>query len=317
MSSQPAWRIRPFSSSDKGGLLRLWSSVSFHDGTVAARSAEWLDAMLEHPRTQNGRAWYVAEAGKAVVGALEVQFLGKLRTEVAVVVDAGFRRQGIASALIRKAPYQRRLLIRSRSNTPGAGALLSGAGFEERYREVRLRRRTQGLVPLKVPSSIEVVEDRHRDVDRFLRCAASVFGEEFEQSDDERNLWQALLWRTGCRLVYMREKGRDIGLCLGALCDAARKQERDAGGVPTVGVIEKVGLIDAVRGRGLSRPLVRAGCLSLAAQGLTSIEASVDMRRPSAMKLYSEESFAPYDEDILWMRAEGEPFTDAPPASFF
>jgi ribosomal protein S18 acetylase RimI-like enzyme len=94
------------------------------------------------------------------------------------------------------------------------------------------------------------------------------------------------------------------GASIIAPCDRAKKGERTAAGEPIVGVIEDVGLMKSMRGRGLSRALVRVGMRAIQDTAFRFVEVSADNRRAAAVDLYLKEGFEAVDEEIHWMRRE-------------
>jgi GNAT superfamily N-acetyltransferase len=308
MATRRTWSIRPFApGTDEAGIARLLLSVATFDGSVAAWSEQELAVRLAHPRAQGGGGWRVAVANGAVVGALLVSFIGTLRTEILVAVNPAFRRQGIGRALLEAAPTRRRLLCTSRDSVPAATALLTAAGFLERYRSVLLRREAAGVRRLEAAEGFRIIEDERSDARRAIAALTAAVGED---SDDDRASMTLRLARLRCKAYYLQTMpdGADVGVCIVAPCDRAKKGERTASGDAVVGVLEDVGLHPTMRGRGLSRLLVRAGMRSLQDSGFRLIEARADKRRPAAVALYQKEGFDPVDEEIHWVRRE-----DAPP----
>jgi mycothiol synthase len=296
------WSVRPFAPEDKAGVQKLWAGVASFDGSVAAPSMAELEAVLEHPSHRGGSQWRVAVAGNgAVVGALEVAYIGTVRTELRIAVNPAWRRQGIARALYESAPRDRRLLVTTRSSVSAASELLTHLGFSERYREARMRRKAKGLEPMEIPDGARVVVDEKRDPHRLIKALVAVFGDDGERDDGLVSAWLA---RKGCKALYLNVGKTDVGVCLVAGSEHAKKAERNATGEPTVGVVEQVGLTKSVRGKGMSRPLVRAGLVELARIGFVDIEVTADRRRESAVELYEAEGFTVVDEDVHWMKRE-------------
>ncbi len=303
--SKRTFTVRPFDEgADRAGVLKLWSAVAGYDGSVPARTPEILNALLQNKSARGCGAWRVALAGNgAIVGVMEAFFPGTMRTEIQIAVNPAWRRQGIGRALLDEAPAGKRLLITSRANVAGAHELLSSAGFAERFREARLRRPAMGLQTIEPPSGTKIVEDPERDPERVARALARVF----DEADDDVALLRAQLSRPGASVLYMVVQKQDHGICIVVGSDRAKKSERDHASEPTIGIVERVGLTKDMRGRGLSRSLVRAGMLRLARSGFTEIEVLADQRRPSAVELYEKEGFALVDEDVHWMRREEQP----------
>jgi GNAT superfamily N-acetyltransferase len=298
-----AWTIRPFEAgADKAGWLKLWSGVAGFDGAVPARTAGEVDALLAHPAHHKGAHWRVAVAGNgAIVGALEVGYIGSVRTEVLVATNPAWRRQGIGRELLRSIAPERRLLVTTRGSAAGAQELLTAEGFTERYRESRMRRAAKGIEPMDIPDGAKVEVDTKRDVGRCIEALVEVYGDDAET---DKGLVGAWLARPGCQALYLTIAHDSYGICLIAGSDRVKKSERNAAGEPTVGVIEKVGLSKAVRGKGMSRPLIRAGLVALAKAGFKDVEVLADQRKPSAGELYENEGFTAIDDDVHWMRKE-------------
>lgn len=297
------WTIRPFDpAQDKPGVQKLWAGVCSFDGSVPTRTAAEIEARLKHPAHEGGAHWRVVAAGNgAIVGALEVGLIGSVRTELMFAVNPAWRRQGIGRALLQAAPRERRLLVTSGAAVPGVAELLGSEGFVERYREARMRRKSKGLDLLDIPDGAVVMVDTERSVERCLAALAEVFGDDAEQ---DAGLVTAWLRRPDCRVLYLKLGSRDLGMCIIAGSEHAKKSERKPDGAPNVGVVEQVGLSKVARGKGLSRPLVRAGLVELAKLGFPEIEVLADRRRASAAELYEAEGFALVDENIHWIRRE-------------
>lgn len=283
-------------------MQKLWAGVCSFDASVPTRTAAEIEARLKHPAHERGAHWRVVIAGNgAIVGALEVGFIGTVRTEVMLAVNPAWRRQGVGRALLQAAPRDRRLLVTSRAGVPGAAELLTSEGFTERYREARMRRKSVGLDPLEIPDGAVVTVDAERDVDRCLRVLAEVFGDDAEQ---DAGLVTAWIRRPDCRVLYLGVGSRDVGICIIAGSEHAKKSERKQDGAATIGVVEQVGLTKLARGKGMSRPLVRAGLLELAKMGFPDLEVLADRRRTSAAELYEAEGFAVVDDDVHWIKRE-------------
>jgi GNAT superfamily N-acetyltransferase len=309
MATRKSWSIRPFQAGqDEAGVARLLLNVATFDGSVAAWTEKALAAKLAQPQSNGGSAWRVAVANNAVVGVLVVSFVGTLRTEIVLAVNPAFRRQGIGRALLEEAPDQRRLLCTSRESVPAATALLTSAGFVERYRSVLLRREASGVKRLDPDGGMRVLEDARSDARRAIVALTAVLGED---ADDDRAWMRVRLDRPRCKALYLEVDDAagtiDAGICVVAPCDRAKKGERTASGEAVIGVLEDVGLMKSMRGKGLSRVVVRAGMRAIQDAGFRVIEASADKRRAAAVELFLKEGFDVVDEDIHWMRREDGP----------
>lgn len=290
--------VRPFTLSDEVGIQRLWSSVASFDGSVAARTVMEMTALLAHPAHRQGAQWRVAVAGNdVIVGALEI--VGAVRSEVVLAVNPAWRRVGIGHALLETAPRDRSLHATTRASAQGSAELLRSMGFVERSREARMRRKASGMRPLPVADSAFVDIDAERDVPRLRAALAAVFG---AVAETDAGLMKAWLARPGCRALYLVGDQGDVGVCLVAGSEHARKSERAPSGEAAIGVVEWVGLAKSARGQGLSRPLVRAGLVQLCAAGYLELEVTADRRQERAIALYEAEGFSIVDEDVHWLR---------------
>lgn len=299
------WTLRPMNPDvDKAGLLKLWRDASGYDAGVPVMTESELDALLDHPMSEGGKSWRVAVASNnAVVGALEVRMVGTLRTQVSVAVNPAWRGRGVGRALIDAAPAGRRLLVTTRASVASATTLAERSGFAERYRTVRLRHPAEegAFDPPKLPSWARIQEDPARETLRFIAAARVVFGP--EEPDDPRYV-AAYLQRPGVRVLYLRSPKGDDGICVLGPHPQVKKSELKPGGAPMVGLIERVALSKATRGKGVSRPLVRAGLRQLVADGYQELEVTADKRKQAAVDLYLQEGFEVVDEDIHWIRKE-------------
>jgi ribosomal protein S18 acetylase RimI-like enzyme len=313
MATKRAWTVRPFrpGEDDAGVMKVLWATATF-DGSVEAWGPELFRARLNHGSAKGGAGWRVATATNGtVIGALLLFHPGTVRTELHIAVNPAFRRQGIGRALLDEAPPDRRLLCTSRDSVGGARALLEGAGFVERYRSLLMRKEAQGIKPFlkELVDDVAVVEDTKRDARRAILALTAATGEtDLEGGSDDRAWMKARLSRERATALYLGTTGpdgkpADGGVCLIGPSERAKKGERTAAGDAIVGVIEDVGLVKSLRGRGLSRALVRAGMCKVQEIGYRFVEVSADKRRAAAVELYEREGFETVDEDIHWMRS--------------
>jgi GNAT superfamily N-acetyltransferase len=296
--------VRPFEAAkDRSGVLKLWAAVCGFDGSVPPVSPDHLDALLEDAATDGGSGWRVATAPNgAVVGVLDVYFVGSKRTRFSMAVNPAWRRSGIGARLLEELPGDKRLLTASRLSVDGATALLEKAGFSERHREARLRMPRVELDEIELPEWASLEEDESRDEGRFADACHEAFGE----GEDGPGVVSALLGRPGTRVTYLTTPQGDQGVCVVTALDRCKKSERTKDGEPRVGLLERVGLAKACRGKGLSRPFVRHGLRLLWDDGYEFFEVTADGRRPQAQKLYERDGFTEFDEDILWIRRDDE-----------
>lgn len=305
MVSRRQWTIARFDpAAHSAGVLRLWAAVSGFDGSVPARSADELDALLAHPAAERGQAWRVAVAGNdAIVGMLEVRFIGTKRTELSVAVNPAWRRQGIGRALLASLPEGKRLLASSKRSLEGSAAFLEALGFAERWSDPRLRRSTEGVKSPKLPGWATLEEEPGQDLSRLLRVARVAVGPDEIDGDGDGSL---LLARPKARVLYLRTPQGDQGLLVVGAQTRAKRADRDAEGQAKVAVMEHIGLAKDCRGKGLSRPFVQAGIALLARAGFADVEVVVDGRRDAARDLYQKLGFEVVDEEVRWIRRDDE-----------
>jgi len=307
MASKKAWNIRAFEpGADDAGVAKLLMQVATFDGGVAALSPTMLSARLQHPSAHQGQAWRVAASSNGtIIGALLVFFVGTLRTQVLVAVNPAFRRQGIGRGLMDLAPREKRLLATSRTSVGGASALLAASGFTERHGSLLMRREV-GKAPSLPMEGMAFNEDPRKDARRAIVALTAALGDEV---DDDRGWMKARLGRDRVGVVYLQAPGEDevivdAGICIVEPSDRARKGERTASGEPIVGVIADVGLMRTMRGKGMSRALVREGIRMAERLGFRFVEVVADKRRAAAVELYEREGFEVVDEEISWLRRE-------------
>ena len=294
--------VRPYDGVDAGQVRKLMRDVAGYDASVPTLTEAELAALAGHPASHGTSGWRVATtADGALVGAMLVQFIGTKRTELRLAVNPAWRRRGVGRALIEQVPPQKRLLIRSRESVGAARSFLTAFDFTERYRQVRLRARKVAVDALAVPRWASLEEDLGQDPERLAAALAQVHGEDAES---DLPTLRATLTRPGARVIYLVTPQGDEGVCLLAASAQLKKAELRDDGHATVGVLEDVALSKAVRGKGLSRPLIRAGIAALVGDGYDVIEVAADKRRPAAVDLYLKEGFAVVDEDVFWMRRD-------------
>ena len=301
------WAIRAFDpAADVAAVAKLTLQVATFDGGTPAMPTSLLSARLAHPGSERGAGWRVAVShGGSVVGVLMVVVVGSLRTEVEVAVNPAFRRQGIGRALIELAPRERRLLATSRASVAGATALLEGVGFSKRYRSLVMRREV-GKAPALSVEGAAFNDDTRRDARRAIAALSAIHGDD---ADTDRPWMKARLARDRVGVVYLQAPGEedrlvDAGICLVEPSDRARKGERTASGEPIVGVLSEVGLLHTMRGKGMSRALVREGTRLAERLGFRFAQVAADQRSASAVQLYEREGFEVVDEETHWWRRE-------------
>lgn len=307
MATKRAWSTRPFERGrDDASVVKLLLQVATFDGGAEAWSDTLLAARLAHPSAHEGAPWRVAVSSNgSVIGVLLVFFVGTLRTELVVAVNPAFRRQGIGRALLDLAPREKRLLCSSRVSVGGASAMLEGAGFTERHGSLLMRREV-GRAPSLPMEGMAFNEDARKDARRAIVALTAALGDEV---DDDRGWMEARLSRERCGVVYLQAPGTDgeivdAGICVVSPSDRARKGERTASMESIVGVLSDVGLMRTMRGKGVSRALVREGIRLAERLGFRFVEVSADKRRTPAIELYEREGFETIDEELHWLRKE-------------
>ena len=192
-------------------------------------------------------------------------------------------------------------MMTTRASNGGATGLMLTSNFSERYRFARMRRPIGPVGAVKLPTWATLEEDRGLDVERYRRAAMAAFGDDTET---DLKLLAVELARPKTRVLYLATPQGDQGVAVVSASDRCKKNERDGHGGSTVGVVERVGLARACRGKGLSRPFIRAALQALAEDGYRETEAVADKRRAPAVELYVQEGFAEVDEDVFWIRRD-------------
>lgn len=296
MPAKKAWSIRPFDPrTDQSGLLKLWLSAASFDGSVAATTAEVLQARQAFAHA-HGQIWQVAvNSSDVVIGVLTLDPLGTGAWLVNVVVNPAFRRQGLGGALLLLAP-RGPLVARTLVSVPAAGALLEQAGFKEKRRTLVMRR--GNIRPeISLPASVTITDDTRGDARRLAIVLAAAFGND---APEDEGVLRALIRRKGCRVSFLQVEGVDHGVAFVGPLERAKKAERDPRGEPLIGVIDYVGLDRSMRGKGLSRFLVLHAMWSLSELGYRDLEVHAEARRDAAVDLYEKEGFATIDEEAIW-----------------
>lgn len=287
---------------DDAGVARLLQQVCSFDGSVAPWSEAELARRLSR---QAGGSRVATSSNGTIIGAMLVDDVGSVRSELVLAVNPAFRRQELGTALLAEAPAHRRLLCTSRTSVGGAAQVLAGAGFHERFRRLMMRREAVGIKPLPIEDGRIVVDDA-KDVRRAMIALTAAIGEDVE---DDLDLLRDILSHERAAVVYLVTTGPDghpvdAGVCLLRPSPQAKKGERTAAGEPIVGLISHVGLMRKIRGKGFSRALVRAGMRQAQQVGFRFVEVHADTRRAAAVELYEREGFETVDEQVLWMRRE-------------
>ena len=250
------WSVRPFVADDRAAVLRLLDAVGGFDASVPPLSEVEIDALVGSESTEAGALWRVATNDeKTLVAALCVRHLGTKRTRLTVAVNPAFRRRGIGSALIAELPTDRRLLSTTRASLESASAFLQNQGFEERHRDVRLRRPLVDIPSFKLPAWAQLVEDETGDPKRYVAVAKAAL----DDPELDEALVAAHLQAPKARAMYLQTPQGDQGVVFVRALDRAKRSELDETGISSVGLLRDIGLSKSVRGKGLSRPLMRAG----------------------------------------------------------
>jgi mycothiol synthase len=296
------WSVRPFAHDDSDPVLRLLEAVGGFDGSVATLTRPELDLLGSHPTTEHSALWRVAYTEGGVVGVMLVRHLGTKRTRFSLAVNPAFRRQGIGRALVGELPTGRRLLVSSRGSREGAAAFLGKVGFEERHRDKRLRRDLDELPAYQLPSWASLDVDDSLDPDRYHAVSNAAL----DDPEPDINLVRAHLAAVKARVAYLRTPQGDQGLIFVRALDRAKRSELDETGISSVGLLSDIGLAKACRGKGLSRPLMRAGLELMQGLGFRAAEVVADGRRERAAELYKADGFEEHDTEIRWIRRDDE-----------
>lgn len=220
------------------------------------------------------------------------------RTEMTLVVDPDFRRQGLGAALLTRIEHSTDgpLAAWSHGNHPAAARLAERHGWE-RIRDLWVMRRSlrsgAGVLPAPpVREGVLVRTYTDADRDEVLRVNAAAFDYHPEQSlMDAENLAARMAepWYDpeGFLVAERVEDGEPTGQLLGFHWTKTH--------TPSLGEVYLVGVDPAAQGMGLGRMLTLAGLHSLEARRIEDVLLYVESDNEPAIRTYSKLGFT-HDE---------------------
>jgi mycothiol synthase len=260
------------------------------------------------PQGESMVPWSLAEPQLVGVADVDGTFAGWVHPEVkGLVVEPGFRRQGVGRALVelglemeagRKRPN---LLLGALPGEEPAHAFLAATGFElhSLLWDLELPARAAATPP-GWPDDVTVRTIRVPDDSlAFVRLFNVAFADhatplQFDEAAAKAPLDQ-LPWKEEDLLVA-ELGGELVGFC------ATEPKRPEAGGVEPRAEIWTIGVRPDLQGRGLGRQLLRWGVQHLRELGVETVTLSVNGRNPRALGLYESEGFVRTSTRERWAR---------------
>ena len=178
----------------------------------------------------------------------------------------------------------------------GWGGLLQREGFSE-VRVYWLMRWQQGQVSsIALPAGTAIESFRPGDEARLTKVQNASFDGNWGFCP---NSIEEIAYRTGMAMsppggiLFLTQGDETVGYCWSCILGDSQNH---------IGVIGMIGVTPPFRGRGLSRPILRAGMEFLRSRGVKYISLDVDGENVPAIKLYSSEGFKK-DRELHWFEA--------------
>ena len=298
MTSPPdGFTARPATRDDIGGMVRLIQAVDLHDEGIVEPvlghiEDEWANPLF---RAEDDTLLGIAADGSLAASATCWGIEPTSSVEAWINVHPVHRGVGLATWLMRWAELRtRRYLTR-----PGTWTLLrpsvasdAGRAFLEAlgYRHARTfwhmsRRIDASEGPGTPPDGVTIRPFRDGDGPALHHVLEAAFAGHFGWEPMAYDAWETATFRAPSSdpsLIFLAERGGEL---VGALTTAIDEEE------PWVA---EVGVLEAHRGIGIGRALLRRAFAELAARGWTIVKLNVDgENRSGAMGLYEREGMTP------------------------
>ncbi|MBI1799235.1 MAG: GNAT family N-acetyltransferase [Candidatus Eisenbacteria bacterium] len=297
--------LRRYAPSDLETLRRLVRDPSFADQFDSMLGPNGLEAFLADPYLKPETVCLALADGEPA--AFSMAFVPPSREGRFAMVRIGvlgrFRRQGAGSRLLERvcrmlrqgAPNLVEICVTAWLPADAAVGFAAHHGFQP-VRKLWLMERPRGTPPpIQWPAGIErVVFDGSDTLTRDCNDAFNdSFAHHYHSGDSTFEEARAFLSRPGLRrdgLLLAYRDGRCVGFCRGEL------HERR-------GEIAVLGTIQAARGIGLGRALLRWGVAWLERENAPRVTLMVDGENETALRLYRGEGFEVTRTRESWARA--------------
>ena len=292
MNPPPAgYTVRPSTRDDIDAISALVQAVDRHDEGIVQPVRGFIEDDWANPLFDAEQDTLMAASGSGELAAYASAWGIEPSTSVAawINVHPNHRGRGLGAWLVDWAEARSRrylsrpgtstLLRPSVSSSGAGGAFLEGLG----YRHVRtfwhMERRLDGSErPDPEPHGVTIRPYRDGDGPALHRVLEASFEDHFGFEPMAYDAWEATMLRapsSDLSLVFLAERG---GEPVGALTTAIDEEE------PWVA---ELGVLEAHRGAGIGRALLRRAFAELAARGWTIVKLNVDgENRSGATQLY-------------------------------
>jgi mycothiol synthase len=285
------YTVRPATRDDIDAIARLIQAIDLHDEGIVEPvrghiEDEWANPLFD---AEQDTLVVAAESGEPAAYASAWGIEPSTSVEAWINVHPDHRGRGLGTWLVDWAEARTRryldrpgtsTLVRPSVSPSGAGgAFLQGLG----YRHVRtfwhMERRLEGTEEAgNAPDGVTIRPYRDGDGPVLHRVLEASFEGHFGFEPMAYDAWDAAMLRapsSDLSLVFLAERGGEL---VGALTTAIDEEE------PWVA---ELGVLEAHRGTGIGRALLRRAFAELAAHGWTIVKLNVDgENRSGATRLY-------------------------------
>jgi len=299
--------VAPYAAADRGSLHALAAHPSLADEYERLLQNGELDDPLADSKLWPGGAWIArvdgAPAGFATLLKLEAPGRGRWAF-LRIGVIAPFRRRGVgtallstADALLRATPaVERPFEIAASAWHPAveAGPFLEQRGFRHaRWFWIMHRPPATLADPVWPPGvTVRTFDGGDDDLRAWTACFNESFADHWSSAaasvEDARWLTRQSHFRADGLALAWRD-GRCVGFARGSL-------------YPDYGEVDVLGVVNAARGIGLGRALLRWSVAWLEAQRVPRVILSVDGENVNASALYRSEGFEIERTREAWTR---------------
>ncbi|HEX3493038.1 MAG TPA: mycothiol synthase [Streptosporangiaceae bacterium] len=229
-----------------------------------------------------------------------------------LIIDPGFRDQGLGLALIRALIAEaggHALRLWAHGDLPAADRLAVTAGFERTRTLYQMRRPLTGEIA--EPHVAEGVEIRTfqvgQDEDAWVAINHKAFASHPEQGSWTRadlDLREREPWFNPAGFFLADRDGRLAGFHWTKIHDS-RDADDDPAGAEPIGEVYVVGVDPQEQGTGLGRALTLIGLHYLRDRGLPAVMLYVDGDNTPAIRLYETLGFTRWRTDVMFTRQPG------------